>query len=539
MSDGREGMLSDALTRRRFMRGGALTLGSLTLPGLLAACGSGDGSATTSAAGTQTGPIRRGGHVRLGVNGGGSSETLDPTRVAVPADSARAYQVFEPLVWLDSKGELRNVLAEEITPNADGTEWTIRLVPDVQWHDGKPLTADDVIYTFRYSLKHESFATAGYRGIDPNGLKKVDPLTLKVRVTQPNFLLPEQISGGYSVVIQDGVESFDKPVGTGPYRFVSWNRGERALFNRFDDYRISGQPYLDSIEIVSLNDPSARNNALQSGQVDIITEVPIPTIEQLKQNANLQVIETPGATWPGIYMFTSGPTAGPLGDVKVRQAMRLLINRQQVVDNVYQGHATLGNDIPTVTDPTYPRDMPQHEYDPDKARALLKEAGHEGLRMRLATADVYSGILDTTTLLAADAKKAGVAIELDKVPAGEYFDTTWNKDDQPFGVTYWNGRTAYGFAVEALLRGAAQPETRWNNAKYDQLWADILKNPDPQQRSEWMSETQTMIGEDGGYIIPAFPNYINAAATKVKNLPASPIVTFDHWDFRTVSVDEA
>jgi peptide/nickel transport system substrate-binding protein len=522
--------LNPQLTRRRLVQGAVASAGAIALPGLLAACG-GSSSPSSTIAGL-TGPVVRGGTLRIGVAGGGSSETLDPTKSAVTSDILRAYQVFEPLVDIDDKGAVTNVLAEELSPNADATEWTIRVLPDVVWHNGKPLTADDVIYTFRYSLLHESFATAGFKGILPHDLKRLDDRTVRVRLAKPNALLPDQLSGGYGVVIQDGTTSFDHPIGTGPFKFVSWTRGERATYRRNSDYRVHDGPYLSGLEAISIDEPNARTNALVGGQVDLIVDLPTTNLAQIESNPDLQLVESPGSSWGGIYMFTRGSV--PFADNKVRQALKLLINREHVVENALQGHAQIGNDVATITDPTYPKDLPQHEYDPEKAKALLKQAGQEDLKLRLGTADVYTGILATTTLFAADANGGGVTIDLDKVPAGEYFDTTWLT--VPFGVTYFYPRTAYGFARETLLPGASQPETKWRNPKFFRLYEEILRTTDQQGRDEMLSETQRIIWNEGGYIIPAFPNYINAATTHVRNIPSSPVLILKHYNFVDVTM---
>ncbi len=519
---------SSSITRRRLL-GGAVAAG---IPLALAACG-GTNSLTSAGNSTTSGPVTRGGNLRVGVSGGGAAETLNPLKAAVQSDAARSLQVYESLVKLGPNGGVENVLAEEITANADSTEWTIRLLPEILWHNGKTLSADDVIYTIKYSLnpKSQSFASSNFVGLNPNQIKKVDDLTIRLKLESPNSLFPEQLTS-YGSIIPAGTTSFEPPIGTGPFKFVSWTRGERAKYTRFSDYRVHNGPYLDSVEIISLESPEARNNALIAGQVDLIAEVPIVNVQTIKSNPNLQLLESPGGFWGGMYMETSGSV--PFASNKVREALKLLIDRKQVVENALDGHGRIGNDIPTITDPTYPSGLEQREFDPEKAKSLLKEAGKEGLDVSLATAEVYTGIFATTTLFAADAQAGGVTINLDKKPAGTYFDTTWTK--VPFGVTYFGPRTAYGFTNETLLADAAQPETKWKNPAFFKLTEEIKKEGNEKLRNEMLTQMQEIVWSEGGYIIPSFPNFIAGAAKKVQSVPTSPISFFNNWDFVNVSI---
>src|ERR1700759_1514738 len=262
-------------TRREFVKTAAAAGGAMSLGAFLAACGgSSSGAATTSAhTGRLTGTPVRGGNFRLAVQGGGTSETLDPTAGTSTADYARAFSVYEPLGALGPDGKLQNVLAQEFIPNRDFTEWTIKLVPDVLWHDGTKLTVDDVIYCMSVTLEGKafaSFAATGYAGIIQKSLKRIDDLTMSLKLSAPNSLFSSQLSEPYNLIFQQGVSAFNHPIGTGPFKFLSWTRGERATYAAWDEYRL-GRPYFDTLEILSISAPTARLNALTSNEVDAIS----------------------------------------------------------------------------------------------------------------------------------------------------------------------------------------------------------------------------------------------------------------------------
>ena len=399
-------------TRREFVKTAAAAGGAMSLGAFLAACGgSSSGAATTSAhTGRLTGTPVRGGNFRLAVQGGGTSETLDPTAGTSTADYARAFSVYEPLVALGPDGKLQNVLAQEFIPNRDFTEWTIKLVPDVLWHDGTKLTVDDVIYCMSVTLEGKAFASfgaTGYAGIIQKSLKRIDDLTMSLKLSAPNSLFSSQLSEPYNLIFQQGVSAFNHPIGTGPFKFLSWTRGERATYAAWDEYRL-GRPYFDTLQILSISDPTARLNALTSNEVDAISDPSYSQIPEITSNSGLQLVENPGGTG-NIYVlmactpaktFVTG-NGGVTNNNLVRQALKFLVPREQILESVFAGHARIGNDLSGWFDPHYDHSLPQRPYDPEKAKSLLKRAGVSSLTsIEFVYSDIYPEAADICTLFA-------------------------------------------------------------------------------------------------------------------------------------------
>jgi peptide/nickel transport system substrate-binding protein len=355
----------------------------------------------------------RGGTLRVGLIGGGASvDTLDPhAETLSPELSQSARQLcFSKLADMAPDGSFVLQLAEAMEPNADTTVWRIKLKSGITFHDGSELTADDVIYTFRRILDPKNDALANARGnidmIDPNGLEKVDKTTLNVKLTHPWSDLISAVGQRYISIIKNGangpwtVENF---IGTGPFKLTEWVPGERYTYVRNEHYFEDGKPYLDGVVTMGIQDPVARVNALIAGQVDCICDV-APSQAAIVQGAGLELIVNPGGGWTPIVMDT---TAAPFDDVRVRQAMKLLVNRQQSVDSVLQGYGTIGNDVFARWDPLYNADLPQQTFDPDKAKFLLKQAGQLDTTFDLHGSDADANMMPLALVFAQGAKQAG------------------------------------------------------------------------------------------------------------------------------------
>src|SRR5262245_23477765 len=250
--NGRAGPLRPGFDRRTFLAGAA-GFG-------LAAAGAGSARAADQP--------KRGGNLRIAILGGGASDTLDPHVVVTQPDNARSFALFEPLVELGADAKLTNALAETLEPNATATEWTIRLRPGLKFHDGKPVTANDVAF----SLKRVANPKAPLPGaltlgaLDFNNFKVMDDRTLRIPMTRPFSVLPESICASqyYAIVPAD----FDpkKPVGTGAFKFESFTPGQQSVFTRFDEYWREDLPYLDSLTVIdSFASEIAAFDALQGG----------------------------------------------------------------------------------------------------------------------------------------------------------------------------------------------------------------------------------------------------------------------------------
>jgi peptide/nickel transport system substrate-binding protein len=293
-------------------------------------------------------------------------------------------------------------LATEWTPNADSSEWTLKLRTGVKFTDGTPFNADAVVFNFKRMAepdfefgfrggdtgkKYESFTSlfGGYKG-DPKSLwkdiAKVDDSTVKFSFTQPLALFPNYLAGTYfGIASPDAVkkagQKYGTPdggiVGTGPFKFVEWRPGESITFVRNDDYW-GDKAKMPGLVIRFLKDAPQRVAELKAGSVDFATNLPPDAIADLKNSSDLQVVPFPAFN---IAFLALDERVKPLDDPKVRQAIAYAIDKQAILDSLYGGVGTVATDfLPDGMAWARPDNPEAYAYDPEKAKALLKEAGY-------------------------------------------------------------------------------------------------------------------------------------------------------------------
>ncbi len=533
--------LDQPLTRRRLL-GGALQAGGLIAAGgLLAACGGGEGeeavpteaaettaaattAAETSAAATTAEEPKYGGRLRVGMASGGTAETLDPHKAVLTTDTLRANSLFD-LLWT-SEPDLTpiNYLVESFEPNAEGTIWQVRLRSGVTFHDGKPLTADDVLYTYRRILDPTNALDAVRGALEPHldmtRTKRVDDLTLSLALKRPTADLDQRVNAH---IVQDGATDFSKPIGTGPYKYVSFKPGERSLFSKNENYWLEGRPYLDELEIISFAEDSARVNALLTGEIDAIDAFPPAQARAQSENPKITIIRAPSNASTSFYMRLDQK---PFDDNRVRLAFKHAIDREAIVERVHFGFARIGNDVFGEGTPYYNDQLPQREYDPEKAKALLKEAGYEDLSVTLA-----AEFRDISLVFSEQAKAAGIQIKVQTFSAEEYYTDYYQK--APFGTTYWFNSIEN--MVDLCCTGqAAYNETRWIRPEWEAKVREAQATPDRERKRQLLFEVQAELWEEGGYIFPAFEDRIDAVAANVMGVVPSRVHHLSGYDTKNL-----
>jgi peptide/nickel transport system substrate-binding protein len=515
------------LTRRTLLHGAIGLAASTPLIGGLAACGG-------SSKQTKPSKVKRGGTLRVGVVGSGTAENLNPSLPDGEISPARQASLFQGLVGYTPQGRTYNLLAEEISPNQDATVWKVKLRQGVLFHDGSPLTADDVVYTFRYILdpKNKAEGAAALAGLlTPSGVRRLDQGTVELRLGRPFAVLPEVLAERTLLIFKNGMKAADfdtKPIGTGPFKFKSFARGERSVFVRNDQYWEHGLPYLDSVEIVSFSDAAALVRALTAGQIDALAQLDTTSIPTLKSNPAVQVLSAPGAPYTLQYMRTD---RAPFNDNRVRQAFRYLVDREQMISNALSGQGKIGNDLYCWFDPDYASDIPQREHDPERAQSLLKSAGHDNLTVTLYTADAAPGMLASSTLLAEQAKKAGVTVNLKNTPASQYYSGPYLK--VPFACSNWGGWPLVVQLGLSTLSTSADNETEWKRPGFDKLVTQAYSTLDDAKRKDMLHTAQLQLWNQGGNIIWGFLNNVDAISSKVHGIRPSVLRNLGFYDFRS------
>src|SRR5580700_3692895 len=506
-------------SRREFLKAGLAGSLAVGAGGLLSACGTGNTikAFTTSTAGKP----RMGGQLRAGLTGGSTADTLSPLNPITNVDFSRINNLYEPLVGLTPEALPVNVLAEELTPNAKATEWTLRIRQGITFHNGKPLTVDDVIYTFQQILnpKAPAAAAAGLASIDAKGMTKLDAYTVRIPCSTPFATLHQALAiPGYSDIIPVDYD-VNAPVGTGPFKLKSFSPGTESVFVRYDGYWQTGLPYLDEIVITNYSDETSQVNALLAGQVDVVNLLSEDVISEVQGEGKNVLVSTGGGWNP----FTMRVDTGTFRDPRIRQAMRLVVG----------GFGTLGNDLFGIWAPEYDHSLPQRHQDIDQAKSLLKAAGAEDLHVTLVTADIAQGTVLAAQVFAQQASAAGISVSVDDVTVNEFYGTNYLK--WQFAQDYW----FYNFYLPqvslATLPTASFNETHWDNSRYNSLYAQAIATTDTSLSIELAHEMQQIEYNEGGYIIPFFPPVIDGFGANVGGLvPSKSGLSLGAYDFKNV-----
>jgi peptide/nickel transport system substrate-binding protein len=532
-SVGSEALASGAaLGRRQFLRGIAATGAFAGAGGFLAAC---SGSSTSSSHAAASGRPKRGGDLKVGLTGGGPTDTIDPHKGITYLDSSRLQSLYSPLVQLDANANLEYMLAESITPASsnDFTQWEIKLKPDVTFHNGKPLTAQDVIFTLNRIVSNQYSGTIPLGPIDIKNTKAADTHTVLVKMTKPYSSFVNQLAASW-VYLYIAPVGFNpaKPVGTGPFMFKSLSSGQRSLFTRNPHYWRSGLPYADTLEILDFPNTVSLAAALQTGVIHAAGTLDGPQMATLDNASGVKAVPSKAG---GIVPFTMRVDVPPFHDVRVRQALRLLVDRAQLIDSALDGHGSLANDVFSPFDKDFNTKLVRHT-DVAQAKFLLKQAGQENLTVTLTTSQIATGTVAMATVLAEQAKVAGVKINVNNVPSGTFFGKQYLS--WPFAQDYYNYFPYMPQVAESMLSGSPFNETHTNDPGYTKLYdqANATASGSGLEK-ELLYEMQNFDFNKGGYIIPAFVDALDAYSTKIAGFrPArigQPLSNFDmeHWYF--------
>jgi peptide/nickel transport system substrate-binding protein len=526
-------LLARGITRRGVLKSGAAGAAAVSGASLLAACGGGGGG------GANTGPSGkpvRGGTLTVAMISHGGSETMSVWQSQTNLDESRIFSLYDPLFEFDSDG-INPALAESAEPNADATVWTFTLRKGVTWHDGTPLTADDLLYTIKNWVSPLNYYSATLAAIiDAKNARKRDRYTVEVPLLKPVADLPSFTSFYQAYVIKDGTKEKDfnsNPVGTGAFKFESFIPGKRSVFQANHNYWRPGLPYVDKLVIdSSYTQDSARLNAVEAGTADTAPAVDFGLSAANRSNKSYRISSAIGSS---NYQFTMNLKTPPFDDVRVRQAMRLLADRQGIVNSALAGYGTPGNDLPGRGLKHFASDF-HRERDVEQARSLLKQAGRQDLAVTLAASNIDPGLPDCATLYARNAADGGVNVNVKMVDPSVWYTAPAGYLKRPFSV----GCPGAGDDVPSLSEyylitmwsGAAYPETHFGNPRDDALLFDAIGELDPAKANDKWHEVQKVQFDSGGYLIFANQSYVDAYRNEVGGINATYAGPADGLQFR-------
>ncbi|MCI2394315.1 ABC transporter substrate-binding protein [Aliiroseovarius sediminis] len=420
---------------------------------------------------------------------------LDPTAGAAAAIDEVVYaNIFEGLTRFGPDGSVQPGLASEWSVSDDGLTYTFKLREGVTFHDGTPMDAEDVIFTLDRARAEDSTNAQKALFQDIETVTAPDPLTVEVTLSAPNGSFPFNMAWGDAVIVAP--ESINNaataPVGTGPFSFVEWSKGDHVTIARNDAYW-GETPALAKATFKFISDPNAAFAAMMAEDVDAFPNFPATeTLSQFEADPRFNVIV--GST-EGETILSMNHASGPLADKRVRKAISHAINRQDIIDGAMFGY---GTPIGTHFAPHHPDyvDLTENSaYDPELSKSLLTEAGAENLTLRLMLPPP-SYARRGGEIVAAQLRAVGIDTEIsnlewaqwiEQVFKGKDFDLTIVSHTEPADINIY-ARPDYYF--------------QYDNPDFQALIAELNVTADPAQRSELNKQAQQMIAEDyvNGYL---------------------------------------
>ena len=500
-------LTSEAITgkidRRQFMQG-ALTFGI----GVTAASG-----LWTREVAAQT--PKSGGSFRVGLDDGNTADSLDPATYNSRFMITMAHTKNNFLTEIAPDNQVAGELAESFESSKDAKTWTFRIRKGVEFHNGKTFDANDAMASLNHHRDEASKSAAKTLLDGIEEIKADDANTLTIKLKSGNADLPYALTDYHLIMMasKDGKIDPQDKAGTGAYKLEEFDAGIRATLSKNANYWKQDRGHFADVSFTAVNDVVARQSALLANSFDAIIEVDYNTSDLLANDPGVKVDEVPSGTHVGMMMMCD---VAPFDNADLRKALKLGCNRQVLIDRMLKGHGSIGNDHPIApVMPFFDASQSQREYDPDKARALVKKAGLEGLTINLSAADtVITGAVDMATLYAEMAAQIGITVNVVREPNDSYWSDVWLK--KPFCMAGWGQRPTPDIIFSlGYAAGADWNETHFKNGRFNKLLIEARAEIDAKKRTEMYGEMQRLVSDDGGSIIPFFRNWLFARRANV------------------------
>jgi len=457
---------------------------------------------------------KQGGRLRVGLTGGATTDVLDPGQILdLYMIHLQFGQLRNSLTEVGPDGQLAPELAESWDASADASTWNFKLREGVEFHNGKSFTSEDVVASINHHRGEDTKSAAKSIVSSIESIKADGKYGVVIKLSGGNADLPFLMTDYHLNMCpanKDGSIDWQSGIGTGGYVLKQHDAGVRSHTTRNPNYWKEGYAHFDEVEITQIGDTTARSQALQTGAIDVMNNVPTNTVHLLKRVPHLKVHATTGNKQMTLPMRTD---TAPFDNIDVRTALKLSIDRQQWLEKVIQGYGELGNDNPIGPANIYratTEELPQREYDPEKAKFHLKKAGLSKLSVQWHAAETgFTGAVDAGQLMRDSARASGIDIEVVREPNDGYWSNVWMK--KPWSACYWSGRPTEDWIFSLIYAGGASwNDTYWKNEEFDKLLLQGRAELDTKKRRAIYVDMQRILHNDGGLILPLFQSDVMA-----------------------------
>ncbi|HEY0188479.1 MAG TPA: ABC transporter substrate-binding protein [Cellulomonas sp.] len=500
--------------RRRTLIGSLGVVVAATL--VLAGCSDSSDSASSSASATDA-AIVEGGTLRVGITSLSTADSLDPAQASTAGGYAIAGQLYDTLTEYGTDGEVAMRLAASVEAGDTAAEWTVTLRDGATFSDGTPVTADDVKATFQRIFDEDLPPAESMPYVDPAAITVVDDLTLTFELTEPTVLFPEALTSPTVSIVPADFDP-EAPIGSGPFVLDDYEAGSSVTFTANESYWGDG-PYVDSLELVSFDDASAQVNALVGGQIDMASNID-PSLTSVVDAAGDGFVVDSYAT-SGTLTWQMNVDQEPFDDPVVREALRLAVDRQELVDQALDGYGTVGNDIFSPFDAMYNSDLEQREADPEAAKQLLEDAGYTlPISVELTAAPLTSYSDRLNEVFVQQAAEAGFDITFNSVDSATYYGDSYGT--YPLSMSYWGFLGIFDQAAFTIVDDAPYNATNWQDDEYDALYDQAIQTVDDTERADLVHQMQTIEYDSGAYVVAVFLDSISAYTSSLTGYSTYP-----------------
>jgi peptide/nickel transport system substrate-binding protein len=457
---------------------------------------------------------KKGGTLRLGMEGGSASDSLDPTTYADSIPIAYSSAMWNFLVEIDAKGNATGELAESWEAKPGASEWIFNLRKGIKFTSGKEFDADDAIYSINLHRGETKSPAKDLLG-PVTDIKKLDSHKIQISLSGGNADLPFVLSDYHILMVPNGFKDWNKPDGTGHYTLETWEPGVRVTLKaKPDAYWKPNRGNFDAVEIRYILDSAARTQALITGQVDGVNRLDPKTAGLVMKNPAVTVVRSKGTG--NRYAFVAHRDTKPYDNNDAMLGLKYGIDRQKIVDTVFSGFASLGNDhLIGPTNKYFDASLPQRPYDPDKAAFYFKKAGFTGPFDLEVSEGAFSGATDSAVLYQEALKKTGANLNVKRVSGDGYWSNVWLKS--PYCAVYWGSRPTADLQLsQTFLSGAAWNDSNWKRPDFDKIVIAARAELDETKRKALYADCQKMISDDAGMVCFAISDYLDGYSKKVR-----------------------
>jgi len=461
---------------------------------------------------------RRGGHLIVGLNSASSTDSLDPAFFNTAYINCLGSQIYDTLTFVDEKVQLRPRLAESWETKPGAKVWIVKLRRGVTFHNGKTMTAADVVFSLNHHRGKDTKSAARLYLAPVTDIKATDTYEVTLTLENGNADMAFLLSDWHFGMVPEG-SNFKDGVGTGAFVLESFEPGVRARTKRFANDWMNGRGYVDSVESVAINDATARMSALLSGSIHMMNFVPPATVPTLDKSPQVQLFNVTGS---GCNVFSTLCNNPPYDNIDLHLALKYAIDRETILKTVLCGLGKLGNDhaIPDF-DPFYTADIPQRAYDIDKAKFHYKKSGHGGPVILTVADGAFAEAVPVSQVFQASATKAGIDFQINRVAFDGYYANVWLKN--PFCAFNWGGRATADLMLSTAYASASPLNaSRFKSEKLDQLLVQARAEIDTAKRKRLYHDAQLIVHNESGEIIPVFNNFIDAASKRLQGFVPTP-----------------